>query len=90
MRRMEGRKEESATLKRTNASFFLPLFSLHLPLNNTQVDAAVGLATKLYSSSAEELSDQVSGRGGARVGGRRAGRGERREEREEKKQVKRR
>ena len=36
----------------------LPFFlSFHL---HSQVDAAVGLATKLYSSSAKELSDQVS------------------------------
>ena len=40
-----------------------------------QVDAAVGLATKLYSSSAKELSDQVSKRGFAREGGARAGGG---------------
>ena len=41
--------------RRTNAPSFFPLFHLH-----SQVDAAVGLATKLYSSSAKELSDQVS------------------------------
>ena len=43
------------------------------PHSTSQVDAAVGLATKLYSSSAKELSEQVSKRGWARERAARAG-----------------
>lgn len=99
MHQVEERKKNERAVGEcppSRAVFFADFFSilfLFLPPNQnkfTQVDAAVVLATKLYSSSAKELSDQVRWNGFvslcSRVARGRAGRGEARREANKKSQ----